>query len=178
MDKETFDAVVNLLTPYMGAGNDRRSFIDSALYGNDNLIQQIDFSGPAHAFTVSLVRKASDFGTLTSGKPAVVALLEHLRSQVGGNKQEEIDTLIKTILGGAAPAASPQPSPSPGAPKPMSSLKRRGLEDELAQIHQQYEAVHSQYLTTLDASNKIILKRQLDSLEEQAEAIEAQLRGE
>lgn len=65
-------------------------------------------------------------------------------------------------------------SPPPGSR--LAAIKRENLNNQLRQLEEEYRAVHNQYSYTLDESNKVRLKRQIDHLEKQMELVEAELR--
>jgi hypothetical protein len=65
----------------------------SALYGSP-ILGRINWSGAARPFTVRLVRLLEDYGELEAGRPAIIALLEELREQVGDDRKKEINQLI------------------------------------------------------------------------------------
>ena len=96
--------LVELLSPYLNDAHDRRALVESALFGC-RVLNQIDWSGNAHTFTVNLVRTLLNFGECAPGRPAIVLVLEMLKQQVGVNKQGQIDLLIQaysssTLQGG------------------------------------------------------------------------------
>lgn len=112
---DRFRQVIALCVPYMDDKDARRSLVESALYGSP-VLSQIDWEGAAHEFTVRLIRKLLDFGEITPGKPALIALLETLREQVGSDRQEHLDAVIKTLT--APPSDQPitPPTASVGDP--------------------------------------------------------------
>ena len=96
MDKAQFDQLVTFLQPNMTDSDERRAFVELALHGC-SVLGQIDWRGAAATFTIRLLRTLDEYGSCEPGKPAIVALLETLRAQVGTNKQAEIDILINTM---------------------------------------------------------------------------------
>jgi hypothetical protein len=95
LSRKTYKRTVDLLTPYLDQGN-RQSLCQLAFAGTP-LINQINYSGANAQFATHIIDKALKFGTLDDGTLALVALLEALQEQVGGNVTADIDTLITTI---------------------------------------------------------------------------------
>jgi len=62
-----------------------------------SVLGQIDWRGAAVTFTIRLLRTLDEYGSCEPNKPAIVALLETLREQVGSDKQAQIDLLINTF---------------------------------------------------------------------------------
>jgi len=96
MDKAQFDQLVTFLQPYMADPDERRALVELALHGC-SVLGQIDWRGAAATFTIRLLRTLDEYGSCEPSKPAIVALLETLRAQVGTNKQSEIDTLMNSL---------------------------------------------------------------------------------
>ncbi|MGE0885547.1 MAG: patatin-like phospholipase family protein [Blastocatellales bacterium] len=96
MNKELFDQIVTVLQPDMGDAGDRKALVESALIGSP-VLQKISWAGAARPFTIQLVRLLIDFGTLRSGRPAIVALLEEVRQQVGADRQKELDQILAQL---------------------------------------------------------------------------------
>jgi hypothetical protein len=108
LPKDRFNRIVELLLPEMGETQTRRALVEAALYGCA-VLQKITWEGPAHAFTVHLVRTLDTFGEIAPGQPAIAALLEALRPQVGAAQQTD----IARLLAGDAPSIKlPTPAPS------------------------------------------------------------------
>ncbi len=97
LDKTTFDEIVALLAPAMGSLHSRQAFVTQSLYDAPLLVQHIDYDGNAQQFTVHLVRECVQFGQIAPGQLAVVALLAHVREQVGYDGQQKIDRIITGI---------------------------------------------------------------------------------
>ncbi len=108
MDKPLFDRIIQQLLPDMTDADERKALIESALYGSP-VLGRINWSGAARGFTVRLVRTLEDFGESEAGKPAIVALLEDLREQVGDNRKKEIDNILSQFF---APAPTADITPS------------------------------------------------------------------
>ena len=104
MDKKRFDRIIKLLMPHVASPDDRKAWIETALYGC-GVLNQINWTGAAYTFAIALLRKLIDFGECELGKPAAVLLLEGLKPLVGADVQREIDELLTEIQ--APPAAQP-----------------------------------------------------------------------
>jgi len=96
MDKSLFDRIVQALLPEMDDPATRKALIESALYGSP-ILQKIQWDGAARPFTVRLVRQLHEYGEIALGKPALVALLEEVKAQIGEERQKQIDTLIQEL---------------------------------------------------------------------------------
>ena len=96
MDKAQFDQLATFLQPHMTDPDERRALVELALHGC-SVLGQIDWRGGAATFTIRLLRTLDEYGSCEPSKPAIVALLETLRAQVGTNKQSEIDILINAM---------------------------------------------------------------------------------
>ncbi len=97
MTKALFDQILAVLLPEMGDANARKSLVEGALIGSP-VLQQLEWGGAAYPFTVQLVLRLAQFGELTPGKPAIFAVLEDARKQVGYDRQARIDSLLDSLL--------------------------------------------------------------------------------
>lgn len=91
MDKSLFDRIVTQLMPEMDSISRRQALIHGALFGSP-VVNQIDWSGSAHDFTVQLVTRLHKYDA-----SAVIAVLEELHAQVGTVRQAEINALIHAL---------------------------------------------------------------------------------
>src|SRR5260221_13895808 len=96
MDKTQFDQLVTLFQHYLTDLDERRDLLELALHGCP-VLGGIDWPGAASTFTIHLVRTLDEYGSCDPGKPALVAVLETLRAQVGSDKQARIDRLISSF---------------------------------------------------------------------------------
>jgi hypothetical protein len=102
MDKTLFDRITQQLLSEMGDSAARKALVVSALYGSP-LLAQIQWDGAARPFTVRLVRQLHEYGDIQAGRPALVALLDEVKGQVGADRQKQLDELIDALQ--APPAA-------------------------------------------------------------------------
>ncbi|MBD2248364.1 hypothetical protein [Nostoc sp. FACHB-888] len=66
--------------------------------GNDaTVLQQISWGGSVLSFIPDMVCKLVDYGETISGKQALWIFLEYVRSQMGIDKQQQIDRLRPLI---------------------------------------------------------------------------------
>lgn len=65
--------------------------------GLDQQIPTIDLSGNTFEFVSRLVEQLAQFGTLPGREPALIYLLQSLESQVGLEKQEQINTFCQRL---------------------------------------------------------------------------------
>ncbi len=115
LDAATLKELVDFLTPLMIDENSRRATLQLAV-GNAPVYHQIHFGGPANTFTVQMISTLWQFGEIMPGQPALVALLEIVRTQVGVNQQNAIDALIAKLNRQSAVAAHRPLSSTASAP--------------------------------------------------------------
>lgn len=97
MDRACFQEIIQLLVPYMDTPATRQAIMQTAWMGSP-LEYQVQWTGNPQTFTALAVRKAHEFGHIEKDVPALLALLEGLRPQVGYNVQEKIDDIIERCL--------------------------------------------------------------------------------
>jgi hypothetical protein len=93
MDHDCFKDIVALLRPYMDVPATRQAILQTAWYGS-SLLHQINWTGDPQTFTTLAVDKAIKHGQIVKDVPAVRALLEGLRPQVGYDVQARIDDIL------------------------------------------------------------------------------------
>jgi hypothetical protein len=96
LDQQTFRDILNLLIPYCADSASRKSLATTALYGC-KVLDKLDYSGNARDYVVHLVTTLLTFGECHKDQPAVIALLEQVKQEVGIPQQEQIDNLITLI---------------------------------------------------------------------------------
>ncbi len=96
--------IVELVQPACDSENERRTLIDLIFAGAPSK-PDIDTSGAPLEFTRRLVFRLIDYGEIAPGQPALWALLEAIRPQVGVDKQQQIDDLHGVVFAAAVPAA-------------------------------------------------------------------------
>ena len=110
MNKELFQQGFDLLLPEMEDASRRRATIQSALYGS-SVLQAIDWSGAADTFTTNLIHRLDEFGDIAQGKPAIVALLEQIKPQIGTDRQAKIDQWLSDFFQAQAQARQNKEAP-------------------------------------------------------------------
>lgn len=95
--------LVNVLTPYMATEQERQAKLRLAL--PNAAYQQINFHGPAGVFTANMVNTLLQYGEDAQGKQTIIAVLDVIHDQVGGNKQRDIDQLRQRLLAHFQPAS-------------------------------------------------------------------------
>lgn len=98
LDATTLKELVVFFTPLMLDENKRRALLQLAV-GDSPVYYHIQFGTPANTFTVQMISTLEQFGEIRPGQPALVALLEASRAQVGVNQQATIDHLIAKVNG-------------------------------------------------------------------------------
>lgn len=111
LDSTTLKELVDFLTPLMLDENNRRATLQLAV-GNAPVYHQIYFGGPATTFTVQMISALWQFGEITPGQPALVAVLEACRPQLGVNKHKTLDDFM-TKLNPQRVFTAPNPVPPP-----------------------------------------------------------------
>lgn len=96
MQKVLFDKIVAALLPEMDDASARKSLVEGALLGSP-ILRRIQWDGAADTFTKRLTRQLHEFGQVAPGKPAIVALLEEVKGQVGVDRQAQIDVLLAQL---------------------------------------------------------------------------------
>ena len=97
--------ITDLTEPFLRIENERLTLIDTVFIGAASK-PDIDTTGAPHEFTRRLIFRLRDYGEIEPGKPALWALLEAIRPQVGVDKQAQIDALKDAIFAAAAPTAA------------------------------------------------------------------------
>ncbi len=86
-----------ILTPFMRDKQQRQAYLELALGTNSPVLGNLEWDGSANVFITQMVNKLVAFGEILPGKPALCALLEVVRENVGLDKQLEIDNLLQRI---------------------------------------------------------------------------------
>ncbi|MFN0084765.1 MAG: carboxypeptidase regulatory-like domain-containing protein [Blastocatellia bacterium] len=105
MDRELFRQIVSILQPEMEDERYRKSLVEGALHGYA-VLSKIQWGDSAGTFTVRLVRELVNYGEVALGKPAIAALLEEVRKQVGLDRQEQFDAVLRKLPSPAKEASS------------------------------------------------------------------------
>lgn len=119
LDSITLKELVDFFTPLMADEQQRRALLQLAV-GSAPVYHQIQFGTPANVFTIQMISTLQQFGEITPGRPALVALLEVCRAQVGVNYQPVIEELIAKVNGLSGVTGSEQGRLPPVGP-PLAS---------------------------------------------------------
>jgi TolA-binding protein len=97
LDRYTINELVELLKPFLEDERSRRPFLFVALGNDVPVVQRIIWSGSVATFIPDMVEKLADYGEVESGRQALWALLEYVRSQAGVDVRQRIDKLRPLI---------------------------------------------------------------------------------
>ncbi len=112
LDRNTLNELTDLLAPSMRSESARRALLIEALI-DIPLLDQIEYGGSTRTFIINMISRLIDYGELASGQPALWALMETVRAQVGPDKQRRIDALQPVLNpSGVAPAARAERPPA------------------------------------------------------------------
>ncbi len=126
-------ALADVLRPSLATVPARRSLVELALGFGSPVVDRLDWGGDTQSFTVHLIGVLAAYGEVEPGRPALVAVLEALREQVGLDRQAAIDGLIARVRAvGSASGASGGPL-TPG--------QRRRKADQLAELQARYDTL-------------------------------------
>ena len=171
-----------LSLPNLHQETTRSGLLNAALLDRA-LVNEIALDQPLSSFVPNIVELLAIYGTLEDGRHALEALLAAARNRSGREFRQQCDAIFMEWLGRVPETISAEAAQEPSiaetpiaAPRSsVSDLKRKRLEQELAQYQQQYEAVSQQKLHELNAMNQVALQNQLDYLEREMQKIEQQL---
>ncbi len=97
ISSDLIQKILPLLRPLMENESQRRGYLIRAL-GTDTPVQyHLVLNTPTNNFIPNLINELVAFGEISSGKPALCALLEVIREDVGEDVKVSIDELLKDI---------------------------------------------------------------------------------
>ena len=96
ISNDSIQELLPLLRPYLRNESERRAYLILALGTNAEALNLI-WNEPVNTFIPNLVQKLVAFGELTPGKPALCALLEVIREDMGVDVKARIDELLPQI---------------------------------------------------------------------------------
>ncbi|MCF2149849.1 WD40 repeat domain-containing protein [Desmonostoc muscorum LEGE 12446] len=97
INSELIQKILPILRPLMENESQRRGYLIRAL-GTDTPVQYgLNFNTPTNEFIPNLVNELVSFGEIALGQPALCALLEVIRQDVGEDIQIKIDNLLPEI---------------------------------------------------------------------------------
>ncbi len=121
MRSQIHQSLRKLLVPLVASQSERRSLINGAFPGS-HIRNRIHYDGTANDFANHLINVCVDFGDVELGRPAIIALLDEMRTYVGPDKQIEIGGLIKELQ--QTPPLTPDNVPSSPPPTPTFDWQR------------------------------------------------------
>lgn len=86
-----------LLRPLMEDEKERRAYLIRALGTDAPVLHRLVWNIPVNVFIPNMVRELVDFGEITRGQPALCALLEVIREDVGEDVKVDIDEVLQKI---------------------------------------------------------------------------------
>jgi hypothetical protein len=92
LDARTRQQIIDLIAPLMSTEGERRALLILTLFDHP-LLKQLDYTQPTLNFVAYLVDRLNQFGKLDDNRPALWALLETAREQVGLDQKHLIDSL-------------------------------------------------------------------------------------
>ncbi|NER20899.1 MAG: hypothetical protein F6J96_09340 [Symploca sp. SIO1C2] len=96
ISNNSIQQLLPILRPYLRNESERRAYLIRALGTNADVLNLI-WNEPVNTFIPNMVQALVAFGELTPGKPALCALLEVIREDVGVDIQVRLDELLQAI---------------------------------------------------------------------------------
>lgn len=138
LDAVNTAAVVRLLQPHCATVDRRRALVEPALGLDSPVLGQIDWDGTAQAFATHLVGVLAAYGDVAPGRPALVAVIETLRGDLGGDRQAAIDDVLAALAGARREETVRAQAASVGAS--FEALSRVVGAPEIAALLRRYQA--------------------------------------
>ncbi len=96
ISNDSIQKLLLLLRPYLRNESERRAYLMRALGTNADALNLI-WNEPVNTFIPNMVQALVAFGEVTPDQPALCALLEVIREDVGVDTQDSIDKLLQQI---------------------------------------------------------------------------------
>jgi len=97
LNAETLRRLVALFAPQMRDPQQRGALINQALFGEDNLLNSIDYTGTPEIFVVNLIDRLHTYRQMRSGAFALIAVLEVVEKRYGADKAAEFQQLRAAV---------------------------------------------------------------------------------
>lgn len=97
ISSDLIQKILPLLRPLMENESQRRGYLIRALGTNTPVLYHLVLNTPTNNFIPNLINELVAFGEISPGKPALCALLEVIREDVGEDVKVSIDELLKDI---------------------------------------------------------------------------------
>ena len=92
-----YQELLSFIARFVGTTpEDRQATVGAAFFGEQALLQSIDWTGNNQTFAYHLTRRLLEYGEVNS-RPALIILLEDLRGKLGVNWQAKIDEMITAL---------------------------------------------------------------------------------
>jgi hypothetical protein len=89
--------LLHLLRPYLRDENERRTYLMRALGMDTPVLNRLVWSTSVDVFITNMVNELVAFGDIAPGQPALCALLEVIREEVGVDVKDNIEKLLLQI---------------------------------------------------------------------------------
>lgn len=97
ISNDSIQKLLPLLRPFLRDENERRAYLIRALGMDTPVLNRLVLNTPVDVFITSVVKELVDFGKIAPGKPALCALLEVIREDVGVDIKARIDELLQQL---------------------------------------------------------------------------------
>lgn len=97
ISSDSIQKLLVLLRPYLQNENERRAYLFRALGMNAPVLNRLVWNVPVDVFITNMVNELIAFGGIAPGQPALCALLEVIREDVGVDVKDSIDQLLQQI---------------------------------------------------------------------------------
>jgi len=112
------DRIRAALRPLMATEQSRQARLTRAFHAYPGLLDRVATGGETGVFLSHLLQTLRDYGEVEPGRPALRALLESVKDEVGAGDRAKIDQIIQSL--GGHPGQGNPPA-SPGNPVPVSA---------------------------------------------------------
>jgi (p)ppGpp synthase/HD superfamily hydrolase/Tfp pilus assembly protein PilF len=97
ISKESIQKLLSLLRPYLLDKKERQAYLMRALGMDVPVLHRLDWNTPVNVFIPNMVKELVAFGEIPPSQPALCALLEVIREDVGEESKVSIDELLRRI---------------------------------------------------------------------------------
>jgi nucleoside phosphorylase len=97
ISNDSIEKLLPLLRPYLRDENERRAYLIRALGMDTPVLNRLVLNTPVDSFITSMVTELVDFGEISPGQPALCALLEVIRQDMGVNNRVKVDQLLQQL---------------------------------------------------------------------------------
>lgn len=97
ISSSTVQKLVLLLRPFMESERERRAYLLRALGADTPVLHNLVWNTPTNIFIPDLIQELLVFGEISVDQPAICALLEVIREDVGEDVKNNIDNLLQQI---------------------------------------------------------------------------------